>query len=137
LARGVPEEVGAEFEPVLPKGVWPGNGRPPLDNRRVLHALLDVLTSGLAWDMLPLGFPAAKTGQRRRNRWLELDLFRDTWARRPRRYEALHGINWDPILLDGAKKPSKKGGNKPAPVRSIAPSPARPFTALVTPVRCR
>jgi transposase len=137
LARGVPEEVGAEFEPVLPKVVWQGNGRPPLDNRRVLHALLYVLTSGIAWDMLPLGFPSAKTVQRRLHRWLELDLFRDTWARLARRYEALHGINWDQILLDGAKKPSKKGENKRAPVRSIAPSLERPFTAPATRGRCR
>ncbi len=117
FARGVPDEVWAEFEPVLPKVVWQGNGRPPIDNRRVLHALLYVLVSGIACDMLPLCFPSAKTVKRRLERWLESDVFREVWGRLARRYESLHGINWDQVLLDGSKKPSKKGVNRPAPAR--------------------
>ena len=117
FARGVPDEVWAVFEPVLPAVVWQGNGRPSIDNRRVLHALLYVLAAGIAWDMLPPCFPSAKTVKRRLKRWLELDLFRDTWATLAQRYERLHGINWDQVLLDGSKKPSKKGASRPAPAR--------------------
>ena len=58
----------------------------------------------------------------RRHRVIEkyrevIDLFRDTWARLAQRYESLHGINWDQVLLDGSKKPSKKGASRPAPAR--------------------
>ena len=117
FARGVPDEVWVEFEPALPAVVWQGNGRPPIDNRRVLHALLYVLAAGVAWDMLPPCFPSTKTVKRRLKRWLDLDVFRDVWGRLARRYEALHGINWDQVLLDGSKKPSKKGAKRPAPAR--------------------
>ncbi len=31
------------------------------------------------------------------------------------RYQQLHGINWDKILVDGSKKPAKKGGEDTGP----------------------
>ncbi len=40
FVRGVPEEVWAVFEPILPAKVWVGNGRKPCDNRACLHGLL-------------------------------------------------------------------------------------------------
>ena len=58
FARGVPDDVWAVFEPVLPAVVWQGNGRPPIANRVCLHALLYVLATGIAWDMLPPPDPA-------------------------------------------------------------------------------
>lgn len=117
FARGVPDEVWAAFEPALPAVVWQGNGRPPIDDRRVLHGLFYVLVAGIGWDLLPPCFPSAKTARRRLKHWLELDVFRDTWAELARRYECLHGINWDQVLLDGSKKPAKKGARTPAPAR--------------------
>ena len=36
------------------------------------------------------------------------------WARLAERYQRLQGINWDQVLLDGSKKPSKKGAKRPA-----------------------
>ena len=64
LARHVPDELWAAFEPVLPERVWSGTGRPPYSNRACLHALLYVLVTGIAWELLPPGFPSAKTVQR-------------------------------------------------------------------------
>ena len=66
VARGLPPEVWAAFAPVLPVVVWCGNGRPPVGNERVLHALLYVLVSGIGWDLLPWpAFPSARTVRRR------------------------------------------------------------------------
>lgn len=115
FARGLPEEVWAEFEPVLPPVVWCGNGRKPYSNRVCLHALFYVLASGISWEMLPMGFPSYKTVQRRMNVWLQLDCFHTVWRRLAEKYERLHGINWDQVLLDGSKKPAKKGGSRRAP----------------------
>jgi hypothetical protein len=50
-------------------------------------------------------------------RWLERDCFHAVWQRLAERYQQMHGINWDQVLLDGSKKPSKKGGTRPAPAR--------------------
>ena len=125
IARRLPDEIWAIFEPLLPAVVWQGNGRKPWSNRDCLHALLYVLASGIAWGYLPPSFPSPKTVGRRLKTWLALDLFRDAWAGLADRYQQLHGINWDQILLDGSKKPSKKGVKRRAPARWTVASRAR------------
>jgi transposase len=115
IARRLPDEIWAVFEPLLPPRVWCGIGRPPKGNRECFHALLYVLVSGLPWEMLPPCFPSSKTIQRRLKRWLEHDAFHTAWRQLAQRYERLNGINWDQVLLDGSKKPSKKGGEQTGP----------------------
>jgi transposase len=126
FARQLPQEVWELFEPLLPPVVWCGTGRPPASNYDCLHALFYVLVSGIAWRMLPKSFPSYKTVQRRLRLWLERDTFRTAWQPLAQRYEALQGINWDQILLDGSKKPSKKGANRRGRVPSIAVNVVRP-----------
>ncbi len=128
LARRLPDDIWAIFEPLLPAKVWAGNGRPPATNRDCLHGLLYVLASGIAWEMLPWCFPSYKTIQRRLKDWLRRDAFLAGWGRLAERYERLHGINWDQVLLDGSKKPSKKGARRRGLLRSIAASRAAPST---------
>ena len=128
FVRGVPDDVWAAFEPILPPVVWKGNGRKPKENRECLHALLYVLIAGIGWELLPQGFPSYKTVQRRLKRWLELDCFHDAWRQLAERYIRLHGVNWDQVLLDGSKKPSKKGVKTPGRPRWIAVSAVRPST---------
>lgn len=128
LARELPDDIGSIFEPILPAKVWSGNGRPPCGNRECLHALLYVLASGIGWEFLPWCFPSHKTVQRRLKDWLREDAFLRAWQRLAERYERLHGINWDQVLLDGSKKPSEKGARRRGRVRSIAASRARPST---------
>jgi transposase len=106
---GVPDDVWAVFEPILPKQVWKGVGCKPYSERECLHALLYVLITGIGWDFLPKGFPCRKTVGRRLERWLARDCFHTAWQQLAERYVRLHGINWDQVLLDGSKKPSKKG----------------------------
>lgn len=128
FVRDVPADVWAVFEPILPPAIWQGNGRKPKGNRECLHALFYVLVSGIAWEMLPVCFPSYKTVQRRLKRWLKLDVFHAAWGQLAQRYERLHGINWDQVLLDGSKKPSKKGARRRGRLPSIAPSAAPPCT---------
>ena len=128
FVRDVPEDVWAVFEPILPPMVWQGNGRKPKGNRECLHGLFYVLVSGIAWEMLPVCFPSYKTIQRRLQRWLQLEVFHAAWKQLAQRYEQLQGINWDQILLDGSKKPSKKGAKTRGRLRSIVVSVARPST---------
>jgi len=119
----VPADVWAVFEPVLPPVVWKGVGRKPKSNRACLHALLYLLIAGIGWELLPKGLPSYKTVQRRLKRWLALDCFHTAWQQLAERYVRFHGINWDQVLLDGSKKPSKKGartrGHRPSIVVSV------------------
>ncbi len=128
LARRLPDDIWVIFEPLLPAKVWVGNGRPPATNQECLHALLYVLASGISWEMLPWCFPSYKAVQRRLKDWLRKDAFLTAWKQLAERYERLHGINWDQILLDGSKKPSKKGVKRRGRLRSIAVSRAVPST---------
>ena len=139
FARRLPDEVWAEFQPAIPAVVWAGNDRPPAGNRECPHALLYVLASGVAWEMLPWCwcFPSYKTVQRRLTVWSDLDAFRAVWRRQAERYQAVHGVNWDQVLLDGSKKPAKKGASRPARRRWTAASAARRSTSRATPAPCR
>ena len=128
FARDLPEDVWTLFEPLLPPVVWKGNGRKPKSNRHCLHAVFYVLVSGIAWRMLPVCFPSYKTAQRRLKRWLSLAVFRTAWEQLGQRYQQLHGINWDQLLLDGSKKPSKKGVTRRGHLRLIVASAAQPCT---------
>jgi len=90
--------------------------------------LLYLLIAGIGWELLPPCFPSYKTVQRRLKRWLALDCFHTAWQQLAQRYVQLHGINWDQVLLDGSKKPSKKGVRTPDHHRWIAVSVAQPST---------
>ena len=125
FVKDVPDDVWAVFEPILPPAVWQGVGRKPYSNRHCLHALLYVLITGIGWEFLPAGFPSAKTVQRRLRRWLARDCFHTAWQQLAQRYQRLHGINWDQVLLDGSKKPSKKGVKTRGRLPWIAVSAAR------------
>jgi transposase len=128
IARRLPDDIWEIFAPLLPPGVWCGNGRPPKSNKDCLHGLLFVLVSGIAWEMLPPCWPSSKTIQRRLTRWLQRDVFRTAWGQLAQQYEPLQGINWAQSLLDGSKKPSKKGGKRPGLRQWIAPSVGQPCT---------
>ena len=128
FVAGVPDDVWSLFEPILPPLVWKGVGRKPKDNRACLHSLLYVLIAGIGWEFLPKSFPSYKTVQRRLKRWLALDCFHTAWQQLAQRYVQLHGINWDQVLLDGSKKPSKKGAKTPGRRPWIAVSVVLPST---------
>ena len=125
FVEDVPEDVWRIFEPILPPVTWKGVGCKPYSNRECLHALLYVLIAGIGWEFLPKSFPSYKTVQRRLKRWLARDCFHTAWQQLAQRYQRLHGINWDQVLLDGSKKPSKKGARTRGRLPWIAVSAAR------------
>jgi transposase len=100
--------------------------RPPARNQACLHAVCSVLISGIAWRMLPGGFPSSKTVQRRLKVWLQRDTFRTAWTRLAEQDERLQGLHGDQIRRDGSKKPATKGVHRPGRRQSIVPSAARP-----------
>jgi transposase len=115
IARRLPDAVWALFEPILPPVVYCGTGRKPASNHACLHGLLYVLITGIGWEYVPPCFPCGKTIQDRLRSWLQLDCFHQAWQHMAERYVELHGINWDKILVDGSKKPAKKGGQDTGP----------------------
>ena len=115
LARHLPDSVCNAFEPFLPPVVWCGNGRPPISNRDCLHAAIFILISGTPWKLMPACFPSYKTVRKRLRRWVEQEAFRQLWSASACRYGLVRGINFDQLSIDGARKPSKKGGAATGP----------------------
>jgi transposase len=115
LALRMPDEVWALFEPILPPVVYAGTGRKPCSNHACLQGLLSVLITGIGWEYVPPCFPCADTIQQRLRLWLTHDCFHQAWQQMAQRYEQLHGINWDKVLIDGSKKPATKGGEDTGP----------------------
>jgi transposase len=115
LALRMPDEVWALFEPILPPVAYAGTGRKPCSNHACLQGLLYVLITGIGWEYVPPCFPCADTIQERLRFWLQRDCFHTAWQQLAQRYQQLHGINWDKVLLDGSKKPAKKGGEDTGP----------------------
>jgi len=115
LALRMPDEVWALFEPILPPVVYAGTGRKPCSNHACLQGLLYVLITGIGWEYVPPCFPCADTIQERLRLWLQRDCFHTAWQQLAQRYQQLHGINWDKVLLDGSKKPAKRGGEDTGP----------------------
>ena len=128
LALHMPDEVWTLFEPILPPVVYCGTGRKPVSNRDCLQGLLYVLITGIGWEFVPPCFPCGKTIRERLQTWLQQDCFRQAWQQMAQRYDVLHGINWDKVLLDGSKKPSKKGVKTRGRRPWIAVSVVRPST---------
>src|SRR5512143_3489316 len=111
IARRLPEEIWALFEPILPARIWCGNGRPPKSNRDCFHALLYVLVAGIPWEMLPAGFPSYKTVQRRLAVWLALDVFHQAWQQLAARYQL--GSSPARRLQEAGKKRGEQTGPSP------------------------
>ena len=84
---GVPDDVWAVFEPILPRVAWCGVGRKPKGNRECLHGLLYVLITGIGWEYVPPCFPCGRTIKDRLQLWLQRDSFRTAWQQLAQRYE--------------------------------------------------
>ncbi len=76
----LPDKVWARVEPLLPphkrrrKG-----GRPPMDDRKAMTAILYVLRTGCQWRVLPRSLGAGTTVHDRYQEWVEAGVFRKMW----------------------------------------------------------
>lgn len=82
-----------------PKKKPDGPGRPPLDLRQVVNAILYVMRSGCSWSMLPNDYPNYKS----------VFHYHNTWSREG---------TWERIHVRLVKKVRKKAGRKKRPTAS-------------------
>ena len=68
------------IEPLLPRRKRkPKGGRPPLDDRRVMTAILYVLRTGCQWKAIPRSLGAGSTVHDRFQQWVEAGVFKKMW----------------------------------------------------------
>lgn len=78
-----------------------GQGRKPLDARRVLGGIFYVLRTGCQWKAVPKEFGAASSIHAYFQKWTKAGFFEKIWARGLEKYDELKGIGWTWQSVDG------------------------------------
>ena len=117
----VSDKLWASLAPVLSTLDPPKRtGRPRIDPRATLNAILFRLPSGCQWNQLPERFPDDSSVHRTFQRWVRLGLFACLWAVLVEQCAELGGVNWEWQSADGAMGKARLGGTILAAIRPTA-----------------
>ncbi len=103
------EPLVAELDP--PKAT----GRPRINARAALDAIIFRMRSGCQWNQLPERFPDDSSVHRPFQRWVRADLFERLWAVLVEQCEELGGVDWEWQSADGMMGKARMGGISSAP----------------------
>lgn len=122
----VTDELWEAVRPLLPPHPpSPKGGRPRVDDRACLTALVFLLRAGLAWRFLPLGLGCGSpaTVWRRQREWAARGVWPAVHARLLEALGEAGRVDLDDAVIDSASVRAVKGGRTPARTR---PTGARP-----------
>ena len=111
----IPDELSERIEPLLPprKPHPLGCHRPRVDDRKAIDAIFFVLRTGCQWNALnDTGICSSSSAHRRFQEWAEAGVFLELWTRGLAEYDALQGIDWEWLAMDGAMTKAPLGGEK-------------------------
>jgi transposase len=121
----ISDAVWELIEPLIPereKKVHPlGCHRPRVPDRQVLNGIFFVLRTGCQWKALDAtGICKGSTAHSRFQEWQQAGFFEHLWEMSLHDYDALKGLDWQWLALDGAMNKAPLGGGKkrPQPHRS-------------------
>ena len=115
----IPDELWERIQPLLPprKPHPLGSHGPRVDDRKAIDAIFFVLRTGCQWNALnETGLCSSSSAHRRFQEWTEADVFLELWKSGLVAYDALQGIDWAWLAMDGAmtKAPlGEKGRQEP------------------------
>jgi transposase len=90
-----------------------GCHRPRVDDRKAMDAIFFVLRTGCQWSALnATGICSKSAAHRRFQEWTAADVFVALWEQGLVEYEALQGIAWEWLAMDGAMTKAPLGGEK-------------------------
>ena len=117
------------IEPLVPvreKRVHPlGCHRPRVPDRQVLDGIFFVLRTGCQWKALDAtGICSGSTAHARFQEWERAGFFVLLWQAALCGYDALEGLDWSWLALDGAMTKAPLGGGKNRP-QSLRPCQKR------------
>ena len=101
MARDAP--LLADVDPPKP------TGRPRVDARRTLEALIFRMRSGCQWNQLPERFPDDSSVHRTFQRWVRLGVFERIWSTLSANCEELGGADWEWQAADGMMGKARLG----------------------------
>jgi transposase len=113
----VPDELWELIESILQEHDPPRRtGRPRVNQRAVLNAVVFRLRTGCQWNQMPKEFPDDSTVHRAFQRWVKLGVLDRIWAALVEECEELGGVNWEWQAVDGAMGKARFGGTSSAPI---------------------
>ena len=111
----IPDALWERIAPLLPprKPHPLGCHRPRVDDRKAMDAIFFVLRTGCQWNALnQTDICSSSSAHRRFREWVEADVFVALWEQGLVEYEALQGIDWAWLAMDGAMTKAPLGGEK-------------------------
>jgi transposase len=111
----LPDELWARIEPLLPprKPHPLGCHNPRVPDRRAMDAIFFVLRTGCQWGALDAtGICSHSAAHRRFQEWTQAGVFQALWEQGLEAYDALEGIDWAWLAMDGAMTKAPLGGEK-------------------------
>lgn len=108
----VPDELWERIEPILHEYDPPkSTGRPRVDQRAALDAIIFRMRSGCQWNQMPRGaFPDDSSVHRTFQRWVELGILDRIWMELIEECEELGGVEFEWQAADGAMGKARFGG---------------------------
>jgi putative transposase len=125
----IPDALWAQMVRVLPSPkVRKQDGRPRMEDRQAMTAMVDVLRPGCPWKVLPRRLGAPSTVHDRFQEWRAAQVCARLWQAGWLTFATLKGLEWEWQAMDGAMTKAPLGGGKggQTPTRS---RPARDPTA--------
>ena len=112
----VPDELWALWEPLIPEHVNThrfGGGRPRTPDRKCADGMYFVLRTGCQWKALDeTDVCSGSVAHARFQEWEAAEVFERLWIAALEHYDALKGLDWDWLSMDGAMTKSPLGGEK-------------------------
>ena len=112
----IPDELWALMEPLIPESskLHPlGCHNPRKSDREAMNAIILVLRTGMQWNALNgIGLCSSSRAHRRFVEWVEAGVFLEFWRQGLLAYDALAGVDWEWLSMDGAMSKAPLGGEK-------------------------
>jgi transposase len=109
------DKLWARMEPLLPprKPHRFGGHNPRVPDRNAMNGILFVLRTGCQWNALDAtGVCSCSSTYRRFREWTDAGVFEQFWRQGLLEYDALRGIDWSWLAMDGAMSKAPLAGSK-------------------------
>ena len=91
----IPDKIWKQIIPLLPPEFPKSRGgRPRMDDRKAMEAILYVFRTGCKWKALPTSIGAPSTAHDRFQEWRKAGLFERMWKAGLLDYTELRGLFW-------------------------------------------
>jgi putative transposase len=109
----VPDALWEKVEPVLAELDPPkATGRPRIDARAALDAIIYRMRTGCQWNQLPKEFPDDSSVHRTFQRWQQRGVLARLWQVLVEDGDQLGGVDWQWQAADGAMGKARFGGTR-------------------------